>query len=47
VREIYADKVLVITSNEIVEELARLFGVGVIKLKDYGITIKSMQFTWD
>jgi|GEM_PF-3206937 len=31
----YADRVLVITSNENVEELARLFGAEVIKLKDY------------
>lgn len=31
----YAERVLVITSNEIVEELARLFGAEVIKLKDY------------
>lgn len=31
----YADKVLVITSNEVVEELARRFGAEVIKLKDY------------
>ena len=31
----YADKVLVITSSEIVEELARLFGAEVVKLDEY------------
>lgn len=31
----YADRVFVITSNEIVEELARRFEAEVIKLKDY------------
>jgi len=31
----YADRVLVITSSEIVEGLARLFGAEVVKLDDY------------